>query len=258
MTKNATLRRDAGGAARLLTCLLVGQDGVEVPHHAETKRNPKMNEINPADKAVVINALLRLVGDEVLTPLEKRDIIHEITNLLTGFNIADMVNDTKNRRRLRLGTYNPDASRLSREVLIDREEKSLRVTGDTPEEDFILGTGDAKLPTDMDYVVEFATGLSGQNYINGWYRKYKSGWVEQGGVLTGNGTNIIFQIPMQPGYAWQANLSKIQPYIYQSHCGDPSSTGLLECSEFYMNNASNGRIQHWETNTRWEVKGMSA
>ena len=58
-----------------------------------------MNELNAADKAVVVNALLRLIGDEAMTPLEKRDILHEITRLLTGFNSAYIVAGTDNRRQ---------------------------------------------------------------------------------------------------------------------------------------------------------------
>jgi hypothetical protein len=38
-----------------------------------------------------------------------------------------------------------------------------------------------KNQSNIDFVIESATGLSGNNYINGWYRKYKNGWVEQGG-----------------------------------------------------------------------------
>jgi len=37
-----------------------------------------------------------------------------------------------------------------------------------------------------DYVVEFQAPTAGNNYT--WYRKYKSGWVEQGGTQTGTGS----------------------------------------------------------------------
>ncbi|MDR2008094.1 MAG: phage tail protein [Alphaproteobacteria bacterium] len=36
----------------------------------------------------------------------------------------------------------------------------------------------------IDYVVETKTGLTGTNMVYGWYRKYKSGWVEQGGEVS--------------------------------------------------------------------------
>lgn len=38
----------------------------------------------------------------------------------------------------------------------------------------------------IDFVVEFQAPTAANNYT--WYRKYKSGWVEQGGVVTLNGT----------------------------------------------------------------------
>ncbi|MDR2008093.1 MAG: hypothetical protein LBQ34_03875 [Alphaproteobacteria bacterium] len=35
---------------------------------------------------------------------------------------------------------------------------------------------------EIDYVVETKTGLLSGDLNYGWYRKYKSGWVEQGGI----------------------------------------------------------------------------
>ena len=41
----------------------------------------------------------------------------------------------------------------------------------------------------VDYVVEKQDPTSANGYT--WYRKYKSGWVEQGGILTVALTHII-------------------------------------------------------------------
>ncbi|MCL2749382.1 MAG: hypothetical protein FWE50_04905, partial [Alphaproteobacteria bacterium] len=149
-----------------------------------------MNEITPQDKVLATNLLLRLVGDEVLNPLEKRDILQEITRMITGFNTADIVNDKNNRRRLQLKRIasNHAYAGLPGEIAMDMEAKTLRIfDGETPE-GILLGTGgtiDIKtLLANIDYVEESAFGLSGTNYTNGWYRKYKSGWVEQGGTTT--------------------------------------------------------------------------
>ena len=51
----------------------------------------------------------------------------------------------------------------------------------------------------LDYVIESQTPTAENNYT--WYRKYKSGWVEQGGhyngnITAGNGTQIILPIIM--------------------------------------------------------------
>lgn len=45
-----------------------------------------------------------------------------------------------------------------------------------------------------DYVIESQTPTSQNNYT--WYRKYKSGWVEQGGLWVGN-TSKTLPVPMQ-------------------------------------------------------------
>ena len=44
-------------------------------------------------------------------------------------------------------------------------------------------------PTNIDYVVESQLPTAQNNYT--WYRKYKSGWVEQGGKGTGSGTQAV-------------------------------------------------------------------
>jgi hypothetical protein len=221
-----------------------------------------MNELNSADKAVVINALLRLIGDDVITPLEKRDIIHEITNQLTGFNITDIVNDTNNRRRLRLGTYNPDSPRLPREIVIDTDAKALRITGETAADDLTLGAGgdDVGLPANADYVVESATGLTGTNYTNGWYRKYKSGWVEQGFRATANRVDITLPIAMT-----NTDYNKILCST-RKHGGNSSGVlggcYLLNATattiQTIVNNASGANLAENDFYPFVEIKGMFA
>ena len=53
-----------------------------------------------------------------------------------------------------------------------------------------------------DYVVQSQTPTSSNNYT--WYRKYKSGWVEQGGKITLSGTisatNVRVTFPVERGY----------------------------------------------------------
>jgi hypothetical protein len=59
------------------------------------------------------------------------------------------------------------------------------------------GSIPAELPANYDFVIESATGLTGTNYTNGWNRKYKSGWVEQGfNVVTGTAGNITINLPV--------------------------------------------------------------
>lgn len=67
------------------------------------------------------------------------------------------------------------------EVTVDTTNKTLRVhDGETPG-GIPLARADAKTDLDgADYVTEWQTPTAENNYT--WYRKYKSGWVEQGGA----------------------------------------------------------------------------
>lgn len=79
---------------------------------------------------------------------------------------------------------------LLAEVTFDTTNKTLRVhDGETPG-GFSLARADAETNLGgADYVIETFRADDGSS----WYRKYKSGWVEQGGVLD---TTVVFSIPM--------------------------------------------------------------
>lgn len=51
-----------------------------------------------------------------------------------------------------------------------------------------------KLPDTVDYVVAFQRPTSSNNYT--WYRKYKSGWVEQGGKIDWSVSSVTLPITM--------------------------------------------------------------
>ncbi|MBR3510484.1 MAG: hypothetical protein IKN73_00270 [Alphaproteobacteria bacterium] len=54
------------------------------------------------------------------------------------------------------------------------------------------------MPSNYDFVVESQAPTSANNYT--WYRKYKSGWVEQGGIgqsVAQSSYNIIYPIQMR-------------------------------------------------------------
>ena len=61
----------------------------------------------------------------------------------------------------------------------------------------------------VDYVVEKQDPTSANGYT--WYRKYKSGWVEQGGTVTtasGAATQVTLPIPMAPNRFFITNSSR--------------------------------------------------
>jgi hypothetical protein len=222
-----------------------------------------MNELSAADKAVVADALLRLVGEDVLTPLEKRDILNEITRQLTGFNIADLVAGTNNRRRLLLKSVSAadEYEGIPRELVFDGTETTIRIFGEQPEDDIVIGAApeipdidpDALL-AGMDYVTE-----SGGNAV-GWWRKYKSGWAEQGGTTTAAATSLAFPLAMEDtGYHWFAvkalSTTPVGQYIYSAA---KSATGLTGLGFTFTNQNTQTQFGNWDTGVYWEVKGMAA
>jgi hypothetical protein len=85
------------------------------------------------------------------------------------------------------------------EITMDTTNKTLRVHDGTTAGGTILAK-QSEIPdlTNIDYVIETQTPTSTNNYT--WYRKYKSGWVEQGGYKDGTvsyaSNPIIFPIKM--------------------------------------------------------------
>jgi hypothetical protein len=50
-----------------------------------------------------------------------------------------------------------------------------------------------------EYLVESETGMTGIGYTQGWYRKYKSGWVEQGFHCETNNNRVNVTLPTPMG-----------------------------------------------------------
>lgn len=100
-----------------------------------------------------------------------------------------------------------------------------------------------------DYVVE--TGLYAHSNGLTWYRKYKSWWVEQGGVITGTNPYVTFPIPMSNlNYTW--TLSNFSQYAGERNVRleayNQSATGMSVTNTNTSGAATNPTIT-------WEVKG---
>lgn len=116
------------------------------------------------------------------------------------------------------------------------------------------------LPIGADVVIEWATGLTGEGYTNGWYRKYASGWVEQGaqGSVTLNGGT---------GISWTANLVTPMESVssMRAWSGSHAATTVMGAEGFNAtNNTINGYASRKDSATnqstkfQWSVKGISA
>lgn len=137
--------------------------------------------MNTIEKQIIYSAVLRLANnEEELTPAERRDVINELCRGLCDMSLDEILNKTENQRKLRIkrgGTNdNDEYVGLAGEITMDTDAKTIRIhDGET--------TGGVAMARAMDiagdWVVESQLPSAENNYT--WYRKYKSGWVEQGG-----------------------------------------------------------------------------
>lgn len=111
------------------------------------------------------------------------------------------------------------------------------------------------IPTNYDYVVEKQDPTSANGYT--WYRKYKSGWVEQGGIVfptTTTVTRVSVALPITMGN---------NVYSVQVTGGD--NIAGTDIYSYYTNRTTTGfEILHNHTASSytigdsWQVSGMSA
>jgi hypothetical protein len=118
--------------------------------------------------------------------------------------------------------------------------------------------------TGPDIVVEWATGLTGAGYINGWYRKYKSGWVEMGGesgITSNSDIDVIVTYPITLDRAYVPMVGEMY-YTYLSSVV-VKSANILEYSAAGFKTrgkyaAGGGSLGYEGGPFAWEVKGMAA
>lgn len=98
-----------------------------------------------------------------------------------------------------------------------------------------------------DYVVEWQAPAAGNNYT--WYRKYKSGWVEQGGQFAQSGDGVSITLPITMA---NANYSVVG--------GTLDNSGAAGWR--YANRTTTGFTKNLVGSTQcggsWEVRGMAA
>lgn len=98
-----------------------------------------------------------------------------------------------------------------------------------------------------DYVVDFQAPTAENNYT--WYRKYKSGWVEQGGIIPINTSSVTLLVEMA-----DAN------YMFQATGYKRSDTNTMTWSYISSNTQTTTgfTIASSGGSRCWEVKGMAA
>lgn len=93
-------------------------------------------------------------------------------------------------------------------------------------------------------VIEFQAPTSANNYT--WYRKYRDGWVEQGGIVSSTPANITFPVEMADANYYTNACSTSSSSNYSSAVGSRTTTG----AQIIFYNETRPAC--------WEVKGMAA
>lgn len=128
-----------------------------------------------------------------------------------------------------------------------------------------VGTTAFRVPTiDLrHHVVEVQEPTAGNNYI--WYRKYADGWVEQGGVISENGSSTVFNIKVNLPVSmadtnYTLTVGNAGSGAYSSNTGTATvnyaamlSASTNRKTETYFFIDSMGAL----TIDSWEVKGMT-
>jgi len=108
------------------------------------------------------------------------------------------------------------------------------------------------MPENYDFVVECQTPTAQNNYT--WYRKYKSGWVEQGGrtSASNSGTKTVSLPVTMSDTNYITQLTVCELGNYWSFCAPTSATQIT------LRVVSAGDGQPAAKQISWEVRGIKA
>lgn len=142
------------------------------------------------------------------------------------------------------------------EITMDTDTNSIRIhDGNTP--------GGVQIPSAQtaDYVVEWQAPTDLNNYT--WYRKYKSGWVEQGGQVPENTAlraDITFPVPMaNTGYTVSAIGGNVTAANNTTLIGIYArTTTSIQLYATTVNASSATAPGNFKTGCFWLVYGMAA
>jgi hypothetical protein len=145
------------------------------------------------------------------------------------------------------------------EVTMDTDKKTLRVHDGSTVGGIALARVDqipetSELPETYDFVIETWTQGSG------WYRKYKSKWIEQGGYVTGGTANIAVTLPVtMANSTYSINVTGT---LTSSTAGSTASVNISTApsvTNFYVNNfIENGSTRAGGIGFWWIVRGFAA
>ena len=119
-----------------------------------------------------------------------------------------------------------------------------------------IGTLDSRTSNISDYVIESQAPTADNNYT--WYRKYKSGWIEQGGcVSSGAQTAVTFPKEMADTNYFVSLMfcdNSLQEAYTGVHAITRTSTGMKVCGYYQIGNNRSTISEPM----RWKIEGVVA
>lgn len=131
------------------------------------------------------------------------------------------------------------------EALNNKADRDLNNTDVQSRLDNKANTNLNNIPSAYDYVVESQLPTSSNGYT--WYRKYKSGWVEQGGICPSLGYTVTFPVVMADVNYTALGTARGTTGNYAIRVQDITTTGIK------LNSSSSNQHEIW-----WQVSGMAA
>lgn len=199
----------------------------ELPDFTEYAKKSEIPDVsNFAEKQDIPDVSNFATKDEIpdISNLASKDEIPDISNLATKAEIPDLTEYAKKTEipdtgnfALKNHTHDMSAYATKTELTAQITELEDKIDSSSSGSSFPIEFTD---DDDPDIIVKYQSPTSGNGYT--WYRKYKSGWVEQGGPIA---LLVLFPIKMKDtnyGVAVGNSSSKYEQIRWQNK----STTGI--------------------------------
>ncbi|MBE6460010.1 MAG: hypothetical protein E7009_03440 [Alphaproteobacteria bacterium] len=157
----------------------------------------EISEILSAMGDILTRLIDRVEKNIEFQPFERRELLNTLYKQMCGVQIDEILAHVDNKHKLQIKRGDTDKNNTyvgqPGEITMDTDAKTIRIhDGETTG-----GVAMARaIDTIGDWVVESQLPTAENNYT--WYRKYKSGWVEMGGLLSGRSVTFPIEFAQIP------------------------------------------------------------
>lgn len=206
---------------------------------------------------IITHLIDHIDNDIKFKPYERRTLMNTLYQKMCGVQMDKILSHATTNYKLQLKRGNTSANNayvgLSGEITMDTDANTLRVhDGETAGGIALANIADIA----GDWVVESQLPTAENNYT--WYRKYKSGWVEMGGVSTNDKLAVVtLPVSLQDtNYTISFATTGFGSTNYDP-CIANIRTGTITTMGFTIQH-KNHSGQSYAMQTRWRVSGFTA